>query len=101
MRYFAFIVAAVFSIVAIAGVWLGWPMSIRLAAILVAGAFLLWGFYDVYSKQEQEPIVLDDEKKATIKRLKSEGKTHVAIQQVQLWFRNCTPEEAARIVREV
>ncbi|QYH19347.1 hypothetical protein JKI95_09490 [Corynebacterium aquatimens] len=101
MRYFAFTVAAAFCLVAIAGTWLGWALPIRLIAIFAAGMFLTWGFYDVYSKQEQEPIVLDDEKKATIKRLKSEGKTHVAVQQVQLWFRNCSQEEAARIVREV
>ncbi|MCP1386896.1 hypothetical protein M5J20_01600 [Corynebacterium sp. TA-R-1] len=101
MRYLAFILAAVFSSAAIAGVWLDWPLSIRMVSILAAGAFLIWGFYDVYSKQEPEPIVLDDEKKETIKRLKGEGKTHVAVQQVQLWFRNCSQDEAARIVREL
>lgn len=101
MRYLAFIVAAVFSVVAIAGQWMGLPRGIAITAVIVAGAFLLWGFYDVASKQEPKPIVLDSEQRATIKRMKAEGNHQLAIQQVQLWFRNPPAEEAARIVREV
>lgn len=101
MRYLAFIVAAVFSIVAIAGQWMGLSRSVAIVAIIVAGVFLLWGFYDVASKQEPKPIVLDAEQRATIKRMKDEGNHQLAIQQVQMWFRNPPAEEAARIVREV
>lgn len=101
MRYVAFILAAVFSLAAIAGQWLGWPQSINIPVILLAGACLVWGFFDIYSKQEAKPIELDDAQRATIKRMKEEGNHQLAIQQVQMWFRNPPAEEAARIVREV
>lgn len=101
MRNVIWFIAAIFCLVAIAGQWSGLPREIAGAALVLAAAFLGWGFYDKASKQEPKPIVLDEEQRATIKRMKEEGNHQLAIQQVQMWFRNPPAEEAARIVREV
>jgi len=101
MRVIAFSLAAVFSFVGIAAQWFGWPRTVGVCGIILAGLFLAWGFYDVATARTDEPIELDAEQRATVRRMKKEGNTHLAIQQVQLWFRNTSPEDAARIVRAV
>ena len=100
MRYLAFTLATVLSVVAIAGQWLGWPRGVTVAAVIAAGACLVWGFAASAKGREPVPKELDDEQRATIRRMREEGNTPLAVQQVQLWFRNTTPEEAAAIVRE-
>lgn len=101
MRNAIFIIAAVFCLVAIFGPGMGVPREVIGASLVLAAAFLGWGFYYQAQNREQKPIVLDDEQRATIKRMKDEGNHQLAIQQVQLWFRDPPAEEAARIVREV
>lgn len=101
MRIFALTLGAVFSLVAIAAQWFEWPRSVGVCAIMLAGLFLAWGLYDVATAQGDKPVALDDEQLATVRRMKQEGNTQLAIQQVQLWFRNTSPEDAARIVRAV
>ena len=70
------------------------------AAIVAAGLFLVLGFYEQYKRQEDVAPELDDEQRATVQRMKAEGNFQLAVQQVQLWFRGATTEDAARIVRE-
>ena len=101
MRNLAFILAGVLSLLAVVVGPLGWPRWVAIAALAVAFVFLALGFADKARNLEAKPKVLDGEQRATIARMKSEGNTPLAIQQVQLWFRNTSPEEAARIVREV
>lgn len=101
MRYLAFGLAAVLSVVAIVGQWMAWPSAVTVSAIVVAGTFLVLGLWDAARRAELEPKELDEEQQATIRRMKSEGNTQLAIQQVQLWLRNTSQEEAAAIVRGV
>ena len=101
MRNLAFILAGVLSLLAVFSGPLGWPRWAALAALGVAFVLLVWGFADKARNMQAKPKVLDPEQRATIARMKAEGNTPMAISQVQLWFRNTTPEEAARIVSEV
>lgn len=101
MRYLAFTLAAVCSVAAIAGPWLGWSRPVTIAALALAGACLAWAFWDAARNAPAEEKELDEEQRATVRRMKSEGNTQLAIQQVQLWFRNTSQEEAAAIVRGV
>ena len=100
MRIVSFALAAVFSIVAVVAVYTTLPGWVGTVAIVVAGLFLVLGFYEQYKRREVVAPELDDEQRATVNRMKAEGNFHLAVQQVQLWFRNTTPEDAARIVRE-
>lgn len=100
MRIVSFALAAVFSIVAVVAVYTTLPGWVGTVAIVAAGLFLVLGFYEQYKRREVVAPELDDEQRATVNRMKNEGNFHLAVQQVQLWFRNTTPEDAARIVRE-
>ena len=101
MRNLVFILAGALSLVAVLTAPLGWPRWVAIAALAVAFVLLVVGFRDKARTMEAKPKVLDADQRATISRMKSEGNTPMAVQQVQLWFRNTTPEEAARIVAEV
>lgn len=100
MRIVSFVLAAVFSVVAVAAVYTTLPGWVGTVAILAGGLFLLLGFYEQYKLREEVEPELDSEQRATVQRIKSEGNFQLAVQQVQLWFRGTTPEDAARIVRE-
>ena len=100
MRIVSFALAAVFSIVAVVAVYTTLPGWVGTAAIVAAGLFLVLGFYEQYTRREEIAPELDDEQRATVNRMKAEGNFQLAVQQVQLWFRNTAPEDAARIVRE-
>ena len=101
MRNLAFIPAGILSLLAVFSAPLGWPRWVALAALGVAFVFLAWGFADKARNMQAKPKILDAEQHATIARMKAEGNTPMAISQVQLWFRNTSPEEAARIVAGV
>ena len=100
MRIVSFALAAVFSIVAVVAVYTTLPGWVGTAAIVAAGLFLVLGFYEQYKLREDVAPELDDEQRATVQRMKAEGNFQLAVQQVQLWFRGTTPEDAARLVRE-
>ena len=100
MRIVSFALAAVFSIVAVVAVYTTLPGWVGTAAIVAAGLFLVLGFYEQYKRQEDVAPELDSEQRATVQRMKAEGNFQLAVQQVQLWFRGTTPEDATRLVRE-
>lgn len=100
MQVISLVIGAVFSVVAIAAVFLGWPAWVPLAALAVAGIALFFGLKERFKAWEEQPKELDDEQIATVKRMKGEGNEDLAIRQVQLWFRNTSYDEAARIIRE-
>lgn len=100
MRIVSFVLAAVFSLVAVVAVYTSLPGWVGTAAIVAAGVFLVLGFYEQYTLREEVAPMLDDEQRATVQRMKGEGNFQLAVQQVQLWFRGASPEDAARIVRE-
>ena len=100
MRIVSFALAAVFSIVAVVAVYTTLPGWVGTAAIVAAGLFLVLGFYEQYKLREDVAPELDDEQRATVQRMKAEGNFQLAVQQVQLWFRGTTPEDATRLVRE-
>lgn len=106
MRILYFALAAVLSLVAVflatvgsadAGVP-GWVGSV---SIVLAGMFLLLGFYEQYKRQEEPSLELDAEQRQTVKRMKDEGNFQLAVKQVQMWKRGCSQEDAARVVRDV
>ena len=100
MGILSYILAVVFSLVGVGASWFGWPRWVGICAILLAALFLILGLYNSYTKREIPPAELDEEQRATIRKMKSEGNTGMAIRQVQLWFRQIDPQEAARLVRE-
>lgn len=103
MRILYFGAAAVFSLAAVffAYTETAAPGWVGIAAIVLAGVFLVLGLYEHYKRQETPSLELDDEERATIKRMKQEGDFQLAVKQVQMWKRYASPEDAARIVREV
>ena len=100
MRIVSFALAAMFSLIAVAAVYTSLPGWAGTAAIVAAGLFLVLGFYEQYKAREEEIPELNAEQRETVQRMKAEGNVQLAVQQVQLWFRAATPEDAARIVRE-
>lgn len=70
-------------------------------ALVLAGALLVLGLKDAAGKRESAPIELDDDKRATLRELKERGDDGAAIRQVQMWFRDATPERARRVVAEL
>lgn len=102
MRILYFSLAAVFSLVAVLDAYVNFdPAWLGKVSIVVAAMFLVLGFYEQYKRQEEPSLELDAEERATIKRMKDEGNHQLAIQQVQMWKRHASPEDAARIVRDV
>ena len=101
MRTLSFVLAALFSVLALAGSWLSLPGWVSVVAIAAAGVFLLLGFYVSVKDRVAQPIVLDDAQETTIRRMKAEGNTSLAVRQVQMWFRYASAEDAARVVREL
>lgn len=103
MRFVFFALAAVLSIAAVVLAYVntaapGWAGAV---CIVLAGLFLLLGFYEQYKRKEDEPIELTVEERETIQRMKSEGNFQLAVKQVQMWKRRASQDDAARIVREV
>lgn len=101
MRTLWFVLAALFSLLALAGSWLSLSGWVSVVSIALAGVFLLLGFYRTYTERVDEPVVLDAEQEETIRRMKAEGNYPLAVRQVQMWFRYASAEDAARIVREL
>ncbi|MCT1628813.1 hypothetical protein M3B04_07650 [Corynebacterium sanguinis] len=101
MRTLWFVFAAVFSLVALAGSWFALPGWVSVVAIILADVFLLLGFYDTFQNRVEEPIAFDEVQEETIRQMKAEGNTSLAIRQVQMWFRYASAEDAARAVREL
>ena len=100
MRILSFVLAAVFSIAAVVTAYTAIPGWVGTASIVLAGLFLVLGFYEQYKMRDHEPPVLDDEQRDTIQRIKDEGNFQLAVQHVQMWFRGTSQEDATRIVRD-
>ncbi|MCT1882427.1 hypothetical protein M3A76_05120 [Corynebacterium sanguinis] len=101
MRTLWFVLAAAFSLVAVGANWLDLPRPAALASIAAAAVFLVLGFRETYRNRVQGPVELDAEQEETIRQMKAEGNTSLAIRQVQMWFRYASAEDAARAVREL
>lgn len=97
----AFGLAAVFSIVAILAEFLGSPGWTTTAAMVIAGLALVAGFVLRTGDAEPEPIVLTDERRDVLLAKRDEGDTAGAVAQLRMWYPRATPEEAARMVREL
>lgn len=90
--------AAVFCIAALATNFLEVPRFLAFLAIVIAGVLLVLGLRVSVAERPAPAIELDGEKKATITAMLERGDEGAAIRQVQLWFRNTTPEQARRAV---
>lgn len=99
MRSVSFGLSALFCILAIVLVLTGQPRWMGLIVILLAGVCLFYGLYLTYQNKETGPIELDDDQRRTIQDLLAEGKFGTAVNQVKLWHRHASTEEAQRIVR--
>lgn len=100
MRVVYFSVAAVFTVAVLVMNWTGTGGVLVWVALAVAAVALVLGFVQQAAQRTPQPVELDDEKRETIARLKQEGNEAGAIRQVQLWFRDASPEEARRVVRD-
>lgn len=97
----SFILAAVFSLVAISTNFLvvaGWVTWVALA---LAAACLVVGLYIEYRNQPSEPIVIGEDREEILREMKADGNEAGAIAQVQMWYRQASSDDAARIVREL
>lgn len=90
--------AAAFCVAALATNFLEVPRFLAILAIIIAGIFLILGLRVSAAERAPTVIELDQEKKATINAMLERGDEGAAIRQVQLWFRNTTPEQARRTV---
>lgn len=70
-------------------------------ALLAAGIFLVLGLKIVAAERQPGEIVLDEEKRDTLRGMLDRGDEGAAIRQVQLWFRDATPEQARQAVLEL
>lgn len=70
-------------------------------ALLAAGVFLVMGLKIVAEQRRPGEIVLDAEKRATLRGMLDRGDEGAAIRQVQLWFRAASPEQARQTVLEL
>lgn len=70
-------------------------------ALLAAGVFLVMGLRIVAAERRPGEIILDDEKRNTLRGMLDRGDEGAAIRQVQLWFRDATPEQARQAVLEL
>ncbi|AWB84515.1 hypothetical protein [Corynebacterium liangguodongii] len=106
MRTLWFILAAIFSLAALFGNWFQLPGWVPLVSLAIAGAFLVLGFFEASRdaralRAKGDQVALSEEQRETIRRMVGEGNRPLAIRQVQMWFRNVSAEDAARIVREL
>lgn len=101
MRALYLSLAAVFCVVALILQLFDLPSVLAILALVLAGIFLVLGLRIAAENRVPEPVVLDDEKEATLRQLKAQGNESGAIRQVQLWFRDVTPERARAIVQEL
>ena len=93
--------SALFCVLAIAFVFTGQPRWMGMIAVGLAGLCFAFSLYLNYQSKQQGPIVLDDGQKAEIKKLLAEGKFGTAVNQVKLWYRNVSTDEAQSTVREL
>ncbi|MDO5512893.1 hypothetical protein [Corynebacterium sp.] len=79
----------------------GLPDIAAVLALLVAGVFLVLGLKMTAAGREPAPIMLDDDKRATLRAMLDRGDEGAAVRQVQLWFRDATPESARAVVQDL
>lgn len=101
MRAIYLSLAAAFCVVAIIIQLFNVSGLLALAALVIAGIFLVLGLKIAAENRVEQPIVLDDGQKDTLRQLKSQGNESGAIRQVQLWFRDASPEQARAVVRDL
>ncbi|QGU05276.1 hypothetical protein [Corynebacterium comes] len=93
--------AAAFSVVALALKLFDVSNLATVISLLVAGVFLVMGLKITADQRPPQSVELDDDRRATIRAMLDRGDEGAAVRQVQLWFRNVSPEEARRAVLEL
>jgi len=93
--------AAAFCVVALALKFSPVSDIAAVLALLVAGVFLVLGLKMAAAAREPKPIVLDDDKRDTLRAMLDRGDEGAAVRQFQLWFRDATPEHAREVVRDL
>lgn len=93
--------AALFCVAALATNFFDIPRFLAITAIVIAGIFLVLGLRVSAENRTPTAIELDAEKKATIRDMLERGDEGAAIRQVQLWFRDTTPEQARKAVHNM
>ena len=101
VMWVAFVLAAVFSVVAILSEFLGSPQWTTNYSMVIAAIGLIIGFAIRAGDQQPKPIVLTDERRDILKAKRDEGDTTGAIAQLRMWYPQATPDKAGRIVREL
>ncbi|HHU67911.1 hypothetical protein [Corynebacterium sp.] len=91
--------AAALCVAALVFKFSGAPNLTSVIALLLAGAFLVLGLKVAAAGREGAPIDLDEEKRATLRDMLDRGDEGAAVRQVQLWFRDATPETARAAVQ--
>ncbi|MGD7002060.1 hypothetical protein [Corynebacterium halotolerans] len=98
MRGLYFGLAVLFCVVALILNVVDVAAILGIIAIVVAGIFLVLGLRVTAARREPARVELDAEQEQTIRAMVAEGRDSAAINQVQLWFRGVTPEQARTAV---
>ena len=93
--------AAAFSVAALALKLFGVSNLATVACLLVAGIFLVLGLKVTADRRAPRQIELDDDKRATVRAMLDRGDEGAAVRQMQLWFRDASPEESRRAVLDL
>ncbi|STC68635.1 hypothetical protein [Corynebacterium pilosum] len=101
MRVLYFILATLFTLIALGANWFGGPGWMLWVSLILAAIFLILGFMKMAEEKPPREFVLSDEQKETLRGLKAEGNESGAIRQLMLWDRYASNEDAQRIVREL
>jgi len=99
MRVLYLGIAAAFCVVALVLKFLAISDLGAVIALLLAGVFLVMGLKITAATRPQTPIELDDDKRATLRAMLERGDEGAAVRQVQMWFRDATPESARAAVQ--
>ncbi len=101
MRILYFMIATVFTLLALVANWFNGPGWVTWAALIPAGFFLILGFMKTVEEKKPKEFELSEQQKDTLRELKAEGNESGAIRQVLMWERYASNEDAQRIVREL
>ena len=93
--------AVAFSVAALALKLVDAPELATVIALLVAGVFLALGLKATADQRAPQPVELDEDRRATLRDMLDRGDEGAAVRQVQLWFRDATPEHAREVVRDL
>ena len=101
MRHVRLFLAAALSILAVGAPMVPLPAWVGPTAIVAAALMLVMWVVLQYRRRAAPDLALSDDQRDAIAQIKQAGEIETAVQQVQLWKRDASREDAVRIVRDL